>query len=117
MTVSALDIYLVAQCDKLSMLLLAIALLSTVGVLLVYLHMDERLNKEYNKFLCRWGFRCMVVAFVSWPVFCVMPNSRTVAAMLVVPKIVNSDIVPQDIPAAVKQLIHMYLDKAEEKEK
>lgn len=116
--ITPLDIYLVSQCDRLAMLLSVVGAGGFLFALIFFvMSMDDHLGEDVDRRLRRQAEKLFVMACVAWFLFTFAPSSRTVAAMVVVPKIVNSDVMQKDIPDAVKKLLREYIDKAEEARK
>lgn len=116
MKITAFDIYLISQCDKLWALLLALSLLFSVGCAAAFFASLDTIETD-GKLIPKWLVRLAPVVLSLWLLFCIMPDSKTAAAMMVVPKIVNSDIMQKDIPDAVKKLLQEYVDKTMERKR
>lgn len=119
MNISALDIYLVCLFDSLvcvfaisiALSLLAFILLSTYICGEIgdrgYEYVDERVKI--------WHRRSAYIAIVSIILCALTPDSKTVAAMYVVPALAKSELVSKDIPDAGKAILKLATKWAEDK--
>ena len=113
MTVTPWQIYLITRLDSLNTVLaelLAVSLVVlTVGIAFI-LNEDAIDDKAMV-----WVRRTVAVSGVLAPLLMLslvfIPTSKEAAAMLAIPKVVNSTLVREDIPEVVKELCRKVLDK------
>ena len=55
-------------------------------------------NEKTQDALLKWAKRLPFGAMVLWVLFALTPSSKTIAMMVVIPKIVDSKVVQQDLP-------------------
>lgn len=113
MTVSAWQIYLVTRLDGINGLL---AVLFPLALVIIFVGMLFLINDDTLEEKSVAAFRKAVsVSLVLAPLLglalVLVPTSKEAAAMLVVPKVVNSKLVQQNIPEVVRELCRQVLDK------
>jgi len=112
MTISPFTVYLVMQADEVCTAFFLASIISPVGAAALFamyhmdsykrtspLYKDERDQVEsYLSTLLRWAKRLSVLSAVSLPLAVLLPSTKTLAAMIIVPAIVNSDAIQKDVP-------------------
>lgn len=113
MTVSAWQIYLVTRLDSIHCLLAVLFPLALVIIFvgMLFLINDDTLEKEAVAAFRKAVSVSLVLAPLLGTALMLVPTSKEAAAMLVVPKVVNSSLVQRDIPEAVRELCRQVLDK------
>lgn len=95
-------VYLWGTIDAINGLLLAIGIVLLVAAFFLALagfDTDIMLSDEDEREGAKkWMRRCMILSIPAWLAFTLMPNSKTLAIMVVAPAIVNSKPIQQDIP-------------------
>ena len=119
MNISALDIYLVCLADSLVCCFAFSIALSILAFILLSCYicedMDGRGYEYVDKRVKIWHRRSAYLAIVSITLFVLTPNSKTIAAMYVVPALAKSELVSKDIPDAGKAIIKLAKKWAEDK--
>ena len=118
MTLSAWDIYLVTRMDLLKYFFIAVLVLSAVGVaffVCCWIDASEAWNsKEESKRKRAWAvkrimmFLCPLLVGVFGVIL--TPSTKTLAAMIVLPAIVNSEAV-QQLPGELTTLAREWLQE------
>ena len=120
MNISALDIYLVSLVDSLCRFFSVSVALSIAAIITlswcIFLQMDERGGYEYvDERIKIWLRRSFYTAIVSIIICGLTPDSKTIAAMYVVPALAKSELVSKDIPDAGKAILKLATKWAEDK--
>lgn len=105
------DIYLVSICGKI-VDFAGIAVLACIGAMIIssiaaFVNMLKYGNKHIASVSATYAKRFAAIATIAIATYVLVPSSRTLAAMYVIPAIANSKIVSKDIPEAGKALIEM----------
>lgn len=113
MTVSAWQIYLVTRLDGINGLLAVLFPLALVIIFvgMLFLLNDETLEENAIATIRKAVVVSSVLAPLLGVALMLVPTSKEAAAMMVVPKVVNSSLVQRDIPEAVRELCRQVLDK------
>lgn len=102
---SAFDIYLISLVDEIKLMFFMGPLLYAFWSFLLILFRDEDWSN-----LPRMFKRVSIFIAVMWSIGLIMPKSRTVAAMYVIPAIVNNEHI-KEIPNNVAQLTNEWMKK------
>ena len=113
MTVSAWQIYLVTRLDSINGVLAVLFPLTLIVVFIgtMFLINDDALEEKAVPTIRKAVVILSVLAPLLGLALMLVPSSKEAAAMMVVPKVVNSKLVQQDIPEAVRELCRQVLDK------
>jgi hypothetical protein len=114
MNVTPLTIYLWQLCDEVKIVFNAISIIILISiaiiVFLTFLTDGELLpdaNEDALK-LWKWVKRAIIVMCISAVVGAIIPSSKTIAMMVVIPNLAESKVIQQDLPdlynAAVQSL-------------
>lgn len=119
MNISALEIYLVCLVDSLVRVFAISIALSIIAFLLlscyIYTEIEDKGYEYVNERVKIWHRRSAYIAIVSIILCALTPNSKTIAAMYVVPALAKSELVSKDIPDAGKAIIKLATKWAEDK--
>lgn len=120
MNISALYIYLVCLVDNLGRFFAVSAPLSIAAILTlscrIGCEMDNRGGYEYvDERIKIWLRRSFYTAIVSIILCILTPDSKTIAAMYVVPALAKSELVSKDLPDAGKAILKLATKWAEDK--
>lgn len=113
MTVSAWQIYLITRLDGINCMLAVLFPLALVIIFVgaLFLINDETLEEKAIATIRKAVVVFSVLAPLLGVALMLVPTSKEAAAMMVVPKVVNSKLVQQDIPEVVMELCRQVLDK------
>ena len=117
MTLTAFDIYLVSVCGNINTIAILIIFLS-ISVLLILLVLYILGDKDEQVAAIQQGKFTSIILAITLAIATLIPSSKTLAAMYVLPAVVNSDFIqklPSDISALaqayVKDLLNGFEDK------
>ena len=117
MKITAFQIYLVGAVDDLGCLFMLVgclclsAALISAGVLVCMLVDGPDDHREALKRL-RGVLRCTApIAFLCMVLVSLIPSGKTLAAMYVLPPLVNNDVVQKDIPEIVRLKLANWIDE------
>lgn len=116
MNITPLDIYLVSIVDDIRIASFVITVLSTFAVV-IFIGLTMAFKSDYSDLSAEdklfahkisiYLKKSLTVMVLSAALLIFTPSSRALAAMYVIPRLANSEIVSKDIPAAGKALIEM----------
>lgn len=111
MNITPLDIYLVSLADDL-VKALGLVFVCSVATIVVsgfsFIMAQDCSDRDDWQPLFRKAIRnAFITLLVSFSLIVVIPDSKTLAAMYIIPRLANSEIVSKDIPEAGKALIEM----------
>lgn len=112
---NAFTIYLVMQLDSFILGLSIIAVASLIGGAMLYMHADMNFGGEDLEAADRISKRLIVLGCVLSLLAIVTPNSKTAAAMLVLPAIVNNPTAQQEAGEVYQLAKKALRNAAEEK--
>lgn len=118
MDISALDIYLVYMVDSLrGAFIITFALSALAFCILTVIVVDESSRGDDISYVMAkaWQPRSLFIAVVSAVLGLLTPDSKTLAAMYVVPALAKSELVSKDISDAGKAILRLATQWAEEK--
>ena len=116
MGISPFDIYFIGLADSLKTMFEAVAGISfimfTLGTLAYFFFNDEYMvSKDVRDRILpplKKGIKILPWVVIAGAFLAILtPSSKTLAAMLVIPKLANSEIVSKDLPKAGKAMIEM----------
>ena len=121
MSISPFSIYLITRCSAISTLLFVLCILSLVVLIIGSLvnvlsagDRDEEAARElFNAVRMRWA---AIVFAVSATLCALVPSTKEAVAIFTIPKVVNSRMVQEDIPQAVRDLWNRTVLKSDDKE-
>ena len=90
MTISAFDIYLISLADDFSFFLLIVSVLSLFVVIFSFPAIDCCIDREAIHKIKQWQKRAAIIFITALSLVTVVPSSKTIAAMYLVPAIVNN---------------------------
>lgn len=110
MDITPFDVYLVMQMDSISDIFIVLSCifgaLAFIG-LLAYVPLSDKIDENGMK----RHFKRVKVAFVLFIMFCVtsslIPNTKTLAAMYILPKVANSEFVNETMPTEARELLDL----------
>lgn len=106
MNITPFDIYLVAIADNLSSAFNFFSFLSLgTSAISFMLSFRPDANDGFRLRMRKLANRAIVSFFVCFAFAILTPSSKTIAAMFVIPKLANSELVTKDIPDAGKAIL------------
>ncbi len=125
--ISAFDIYLISEFDNICALLVAtvgISIIATISFIFCYFLFSDGYQDDQDKkniILCKkMGFISFWIFVISFFLTALIPSSKTVASMIIIPPVVNAvsqNKQIQQIPQAVLDLIKSYENNDSKKQK
>ena len=119
MNISALDIYLVCLVDNLGRFFAVSAVLSIAAIITLSCYICAELENGGYEYVDErvkiWLRRSFYTTIVSIILSLLTPDSKTIAAMYVVPALAKSELVSKDIPDAGKSILKLATNWAEDK--
>ncbi len=103
-TISPWLVYLVMQADNILGLFIGLTALSSffaVALLSVWLVMaihEEKVPEDMKK----WAIRCTFISCFLAILVTLIPKTKTLAAIIIIPKIANSEAIQKDLPDLYK---------------
>ena len=114
MSITPLTVYLVMQADVFLGALIGLGIVLTVLALIVAsgkLILDEEDAKRLAEYPTKTG---AAFAFVCFFLYAVIPSTKTLAAMLIVPAIANSEVIQKDMPELYNLAVEKLKDTLKE---
>ena len=104
MNISPFLIYLWQQVDSFRFLVGSTLILSTVAVIVSLINMDDCKNNDSSNlsFHTRIFRTTLISALISLMFVVFIPNSKTIAMMVIIPEIANSKVIQEDLPEVFK---------------
>lgn len=114
MTVSPFLVYLWGISGKISGVLLVTAILLVIATVIVSVvaacTVDDASEKELHAATSRWAKKLQPAAFAAMLMFALFPDDKTIACMVIVPAILDSKVVQQDVPELYNMAVQALKD-------